>query len=126
MKKTSIILIASAWLATGIALADTPPKAPPGPDMDRIAILLDLNDSQKAAVQQVFEEQRQKMREAREQYKASGKRPTREEMKQAHQQRKQETLTKLQGVLTPEQMKKYEVLTDRPHRRHRMHRGDGC
>ncbi|MET0658199.1 MAG: hypothetical protein ABW110_08605 [Steroidobacteraceae bacterium] len=120
MKKTPIALFATAWLAAGIAMADTPPKGPPGPDMDRMAILLDLNDSQKTAVQQVLEEQRQKMRTAREQNESSGTRPSREEMQKLHEQMKQQTVTKLQGVLTPEQIKKFEALTDRPpHRRMR-------
>lgn len=119
MKKTPIALLATAWLATGIALADGPAKGPPGPNMDRMAILLDLDESQKTAVQQVLEEQHQKMRAAREQYKSSGTRPSREEMQQLREQRKQETFAKLQSILTPEQIKKFEALTDRPPR-HRM------
>ncbi|HKQ81273.1 MAG TPA: Spy/CpxP family protein refolding chaperone [Steroidobacteraceae bacterium] len=118
MKKTPIALLAMAWLAAGIAVADTPPKGPPGPDMDRMAILLDLNDSQKTAVQQVLEEQREKMRAAREQNQGSDTRPSRAEMQKLHAQMKQETVTKLQGVLTPEQIKKFEALTDRPRHRH--------
>lgn len=114
MKKAPIAFAAVAWLAASIAIADTPAKGPPGPDMDRMTILLDLNDSQKTAVQQVLEEQHQKMRELREQHKTEGTRPSREEMQQLHSQMKQDTLTKLQGVLTPEQIKKFEALTDRP------------
>ncbi|MET0985899.1 MAG: hypothetical protein ABW034_10875 [Steroidobacteraceae bacterium] len=122
MKKTPIALLATAWLAAGIAVADTPPKGPPGPDMDRMAILLDLNESQKTTVQQVLEEQHQKMREAREQNQSSGTRPSREEMQKLHAQMKQDTVTKLQGVLTPEQIKKFEALTDRPPPRHMRER----
>ena len=118
MKKATFALIAATCLATGIAsAANAEHGRHRGPDMERMAILLDLNESQKTEVEKILNEQREKFRAEREQYRAQGTRPTREEMMQKHAGRRQETLTKLQGVLTPEQIKKFEVLTDhRPHR----------
>jgi hypothetical protein len=40
---------------------------------------------------------------------------TREEREKFHEEMKQEMTTKLQGVLTPEQMKKFDALMDHPH-----------
>lgn len=116
MNKVRLTLVATALLAAGVAsAADNPPPGPRGPDMNRMAILLDLNDSQKADVQKILEEQRAKMRANYQQNQASGTRPTREEMRKQHQEMRAETITKLQAVLTPEQIKKFEALTDHPH-----------
>jgi periplasmic protein CpxP/Spy len=116
-----ITLALAAWLATGLALAD--PHSDHGgphhgPDMERMATLLDLNDSQKTAVQDILEQQHEKIRAAHEERKTSGTRPTREEMTKEHEQLKQDTMTKLQSVLTPEQIKKFEALTDHSSRHH--------
>ena len=53
--KYRVALIAAAMLASAVALAH-PDHGPHGPDMDRMATLLDLNDSQKAEVQKIFDE----------------------------------------------------------------------
>jgi Spy/CpxP family protein refolding chaperone len=117
MKKATFALIAATCLVTGIATANAEHRGDHGPDMERMAILLDLNESQKTEVEKILNEQREKFRAEREQYRAQGTRPTREEMMQKHAELRQETLTKLQNVLTPEQIKKFEALTDhRPHR----------
>ena len=101
----------AAILASSMAMAQ-PPNGPPGPgpDMERLGILLDLNDYQKTEVQKILEAQQTQMRAAREQAHASGTRPTRDEMQKQHEQFRQETLTKLQAVLAPEQIKKFEAL----------------
>ena len=96
-------------------------RRPAGPDMDRMAILLDLNDSQKAEVQKILGEQHEKVKAAHEEKRAAGTKPTREERAKFHEELKQDTVTKLQAVLSPEQIKKFEVLTDHP----RGHRGHG-
>jgi Spy/CpxP family protein refolding chaperone len=112
--KARALLLAAAWLTTSVALADTDHPRPPGMDIDRMAILLDLNDTQKTEVQKILDEQHDKMRAAREQSVSEGTRPSRDEMMKLHEQSKQETVTKLQGVLNAEQIKKFEALTDRP------------
>jgi protein CpxP len=115
--KLRVALIATALFASAVALAG--PHG--GPDMDRMAILLDLNDAQKSEVQKIFTEQHEKMKAAREERRAAGgEKPTREERAKFHQEMKQETTTRLQAVLTPEQIRKFEALTDHPrgHGRH--------
>lgn len=121
MNKARFSLLATALLAAGVAAAGGGPGQH-GPDMERMAILLDLNDSQKAEVQKVLEEQRAKMQTVREQHRASGTRPSPEDRQTMRETMRQETVTKLQGVLTPEQIKKFEALTDRPPRY--MHKQD--
>ena len=117
--KSRVALIAATLLASAVALAG-PHEGPRGPDMDRMAVLLDLNDSQKAEVQKIFDEQHEKLKAAHDQAHASGTKPTREERQKFHAEMKQETTTKLQAVLSPEQMKKFDALTE-----HRGPRGQG-
>lgn len=109
--KLRVALIAAALLASAVALAG-PHEGHPGPDMDRMAVLLDLNDSQKADVQKILSEQHEKMKAAHDQAHASGAKPTSEERQKFHEEMKQDLTTKLQGVLTPEQMKKFDALMD--------------
>jgi periplasmic protein CpxP/Spy len=123
--KSRVALIAAALLASAVALAH-PDHGPAGPDMDRMATLLDLNDSQKVEVQKIFNEQHEKMKAQFDQQRSAGTKPTREERAKFHDEMKQEMDTKLQAVLSPEQMKKFEALADHPPRGagHRWH-GDG-
>ena len=123
--KFRVALIAAAMLASTVALAH-PDHGPPGPDMDRMATLLDLNDSQKAQVQQIFTEQHEKMKAAFDQQRSSGTKPSREERARFHDEMKQEMTTKLQAVLSADQMKKFDALMDQPPGRggHRWHDGD--
>lgn len=117
--KTRIVLAAAAWLIAGVSLAEPPAGGQPhGPDMDRMAILLDLNDGQKAEVQKILEAQHDKMRAAHDAKRSADTRPSREEMLKEHEQMKQETVTKLQSVLTADQIRKFEALTDRPPPQH--------
>ena len=112
--KTRVALIAAALLASAVALAGPHEGGHPGPDMDRMATLLDLNDSQKAEVQKIFNEQHEKLDAKHQELKAAGTKPTREEREKFHEEMKQEMTTKLQGVLTPEQMKKFDALMGHP------------
>ncbi len=116
--KSRVALIAAALLASSVALAcplEGPPgHRGPGPDLDRMAVLLDLNDSQKAEVQRILSEERQKLKAAHDQVHAAGTTPSREEKQKFHAELKQDTTTKLQAVLSPEQMKKFDALTERP------------
>src|SRR5688572_32563080 len=112
--KSRVALIAAALLASTVALAG-PHEGPQGPDLDRMAILLDLNDAQKTQVQQIFEEQHEKMKAAHDQAHSAGTKPSREERQKFHEELKQDTTTKLQAVLSADQMKKFAALTDRHH-----------
>jgi Spy/CpxP family protein refolding chaperone len=110
--KAKLAVALAACLVAGLALADPHEGHQHGPDMDRMAILLDLNDTQKAQVQEILEQQHDKLRATHEESRASGTRPSREDMEKQHDAMKQETITKLQTVLTPEQIKKFEALAD--------------
>jgi hypothetical protein len=100
-------------LASAVALAH-PDHGPSGPDMDRMAVLLDLNDSQKAEVQKIFNEHHEKLKAAHDQQSSAGTKPTREQRAKFHEEMKQDITTKLQAVLSADQMKKFEALMEHP------------
>lgn len=113
--KLRVVSIAVLALAAAGALAanqSTDNRGKGQERMDRMAILLDLTDSQKADVQRVLSEQMQERRDAFKQAKESGTRPTREEMRAKHEQMRQETLDKLRPILSEQQMTKFQVLTE--------------
>jgi Spy/CpxP family protein refolding chaperone len=126
-----IMLLAVAVLWVGTAVAQTPQTSPagaqgasagaPGPHfrhetaaerLDHLAILLDLTDEQKAQVQAILDEQHSKMKALHQQARESGQRPSFEQMKSQHEQMQQEVLAKLTPVLTPAQLKKFQVLME--------------
>ncbi len=118
--KTKVTLLALAWLASGVAFAAdptpaTPPPArvAPGPDMDRLALLLDLDAYQKTEVEKILKEQHEQMRAEFQAARASGTRPTRDEMKAKRDQARQELHTKLSVVLNETQLKKFDALHER-------------
>lgn len=95
------------------ALAAAEPQRPPHPPMmpiDDLAVLLDLDDSQKAEVQRVLDEQRAAREAKRQEIQATGERPTREEMQAYREEAREAVRMSLQNVLTPEQLEKFEVL----------------
>lgn len=101
--------------ATGIAFAQTPPDRPHGPpnterQLERLTTLLDLTDTQQAQVKSILDAQHAKMRAQFQTAQASGTKPTFEEMRAARQQSQAETVQQLTPVLTPSQLKKFEVL----------------
>jgi hypothetical protein len=109
-----------ALLLAGAAYAQTPP--PPAPNaaeaarhMDNLATLLDLNDTQKAQVQSILQEQHAKMKASFEQASASGTKPDWQQMKAVHEQLQQETLQKLAPVLSATQLKKFEIIQQSMH-----------
>lgn len=115
----SVVILSAAtlWLAAGSLLAQTPePPANAGAGhIERLAILLDLDEGQKVAVKKVFDEQHEQRAALRKEAKESGTRPTREQMQAKHQQMKQETIEKLRPILSDQQLTKFEALTDHPH-----------
>jgi Spy/CpxP family protein refolding chaperone len=129
--KTTLLAVAVMWVGAAAAQApDTAAGGGPGPrfrhetpaeHLDHLATLLDLTDAQKAQVQTILAEQHSKMKALREQARASGQRPSFEQMRAEHQQMQQETLARLTPVLSPAQLKKFQVLMEekgppgRPH-----------
>ena len=119
-----ISLVAAAVLWMGVAVAQAPdPAGGGGPRsgfrhesaaerMDHLATLLDLTDAQKTQVQAILEAEHAQMKAQREAAQASGQKPTFEQMKAEHDQMRQETLTKLTPVLSPTQLKKFQVLME--------------
>lgn len=121
MKKAFAALAVLA-LASGIAVVQTASAQPApgrGQQLEKMAVLLDLTDSQKLQLQQVFVEQRAQMQALRQQAQASAEKPTREQMRATHEQLHQQLLSKAQGILQPEQFKKFQILTEHPHWGHR-------
>ena len=118
MKATVLTL---ALLCAGAAYAESP-AAPHGADvashMQDLATLLDLNDSQRAQVQTILEEQHAKMKQSFEQAKASGTHPDWQQMKALHEQMQQETLQKLSTVLSATQLKKFQIIQQHMHQMH--------
>ena len=78
--------------------------------LDNLAVLLDLTDAQKGQVQTILEEEHAKMKASFEEARASGTKPDFEQMRAQHQQLHQELLQKLTPVLSPAQLKKFQVL----------------
>jgi hypothetical protein len=111
--KPQVTLLALAWLTSSLALAE-PAATTSAPDasarMDRMALLLDLDAYQKTEVEKILREHHEQMRSEVEAARASGTRPTREEMKAKREQSRQELHTKLSGVLNETQLKKFDAL----------------
>ena len=113
MKRVTLLTL--AWLASSVALAQAPATSAPGPDaqrMDRMALLLDLDAYQKTEVEKILKEHHEKMRTEREAARASGTRPSREEMQARREQSKTELRTRLSGVLNETQLQKFDALRE--------------
>lgn len=100
-------------MAFGVAVAQGPPRFEPpsqAEQMERLTVLLDLNEGQKVEVAKVLAEQREQMFAWRQQVMESGERPTREQMETQREQMRNATLDKLRPVLTDQQLQKFEAL----------------
>jgi hypothetical protein len=116
----SSLLAAVALCAAAVASAQPPnPPTPPTPQqkaaweakrMDRLAILLDLSAAQKSEVQMVLQQEHTKVQAEFAQFKASGTRPTRAQMKTFRQQLKTDTDQQLSGILSSTQLTKFNLL----------------
>jgi hypothetical protein len=120
MKRLTFAL--SALLLTAYAAhAQTPPPGGPprgGPPFERIAQDLNLDDNQKPEVKRILEEQRAKHQAEREKFRASGTRPTPEQMQAQMQADDAALLAQLKGVLRTDQLDKWKQLQEQ--RRQRM------
>jgi hypothetical protein len=90
------------------------PHGPPGLDIDRLAVLLDLDPYQKGQVAQALQDQRSAMRAERQANEASGTKPTFADMQAHRAQAQQQLITKLTGVLSDQQITKLKVLMEPP------------
>lgn len=114
--KTQVTLLALAWLTSGVALAQPPDAATASERMDRMALLLDLDAYQKTEMEKLLTAHHEKMRAEHEALRASGTRPSREEMQAKREQSQLELRTQLSGILNETQLQKFEAL--REGRRH--------
>ena len=119
--KTTVLAL--ALLCAGPVFAQTSPSAADhaahaAHHMDNLATLLDLTDAQKAQVQTIMQEEHAKMKASFEQAKASGTHPDMQQMHAMHEQLKQETLQRLTPVLSPAQLKKFQIIAQEMHGRH--------
>src|SRR5690242_11664060 len=122
--KHSMLALPIVLLAAQLALAQPPPAGPPprgGPRIERMARELGLDDTQKAEVKRILEEQRAQHDAERKAFEASGQRRTQEEMRATFQQHDQELLQALSGVFTPDQLTKFKAM--QAERREHMRRG---
>lgn len=116
MKARILPLIVLAVFA--VANAQTPGASPPpGPQagehrMERLATLLDLTDAQKTQVKAILDAEHAKMRAQLQAARASGTKPSFEQMHAVHQQIQAETVQQLTPVLTSTQLKKFQVLLE--------------
>ena len=113
MKTRVTTLLALAWLTSSVALAQTPTNAAEGPGtqrMDRMALLLDLDAYQKTEVEKILKAHHEKMRSEFDAARASGTRPSREEMEAKREQSQQELRSQLSGILNETQLKKFDAL----------------
>jgi Spy/CpxP family protein refolding chaperone len=123
MKRFIIALPAVLLLAQAAVAQQSPPGPPPrgGPPIERMARELNLDDTQKAEVQRILEEQRAKHEAERRQRAATGERPSPENMSKVFQQHDEELRQALSGVLTAEQLTKLAQIQQE--RRERMRNG---
>ncbi|HVY66857.1 MAG TPA: hypothetical protein VHH11_18740 [Gammaproteobacteria bacterium] len=120
--KSLVAVLAMAVAAAASAQPAGPPNGPPhggpgfgGPlDIDRLAILLDLDPYQKNEVQRVLTAQREAMRAQRQQSAASGQRPTFEQMQAMRQQNEDAIVGQLKTVLSDIQITKLKLLMEPP------------
>ena len=98
------------------AIAQNPPQGPPNGgsehQLERLTTLLDLTDTQKAQVKTILDAEHAKMRAQFESAQASGTKPSFEQMRTAREQMRAETVQQLTPVLTPAQLKKFELLME--------------
>src|SRR5262245_6282189 len=116
---TKTLIAVAAFAAAGTAFAQPPGGpggrgGPPGPNIERLTVLLDLDAYQKTEVERVLKEQRETMQAERKAHEATGERPSFAEMQSRREQAQQDTLTKLQSVLTEQQITKFKLLMEPP------------
>ena len=114
--KAPHFLVAVLFATAGAALGQPPPGLPAGGpfDIERLAILLDLDAYQKNEVERVLQEQRDARIAAREQLAESGERPAPEELHAQREQSREALFSQLQNTLTELQITKLKILMEGP------------
>jgi Spy/CpxP family protein refolding chaperone len=110
--RLSVVTIAML-LAANFAVAQPPAGGRPdaAQRLERLATLLDLTDTQKLQVQQVLDEEHAKMQTLHDQMKASGQKPSFDQIRATHEQLHQETLAAVKPILTTAQYNKFVILS---------------
>ena len=103
------ILAAAVFLLAAIPANSAPP---PRMDIDKLAILLDLDEYQQQQVESILTAQREAAEAHRDEVRASAERPDFEAMQAYREQMHDETLANLGSVLTPTQLEKFKVLME--------------
>ena len=112
LMKASVVALAALWAGVALAGAGGGNQAS---HMEKLAILLDLTDAQKPQVQTILQGAHAQMKTLFEQTKAAGGKPDFQALRAARQQINQDTVTKLSGVLSPLQLKKFQTLQQMHH-----------
>jgi Spy/CpxP family protein refolding chaperone len=113
LMKAAVVALAALW--AGAALAENTAGGNPASHMENLALLLDLTDAQKPQVESILQGEHARMKALFEQTKAAGGQPDFQALHAARQQINQDTLTKLSGVLSPVQLKKFQALKQLHH-----------
>ncbi len=113
LMKASVVLLAALW--AGAVMAENTAGGNQTSHMEKLAILLDLTDAQKPQVETILQGEHAQMKALIEQTKAAGGKPDFQALHTARQQINQDTLTKLSGVLSPVQLKKFQTLQQMHH-----------
>ena len=117
MKRATFVL-ATLLLASQAATAQpTPDASHHGSHLEELARDLNLSETQKAQVKQIFEAERVKRDAERARFKASGQETTAALRHAKMRELEQDLQTQLSGVLTAEQMKKFQQY-ESEHRHH--------
>ena len=115
-----LVMLASLLLFSQLSMAQTPrDDKPRGPQ--RMIESLNISDEQKQSFSEIMKEQHEKRMDIHDQYRSS-----REDEHNAMKNLHQETLEKLQTVLSAEQLEKFSALAKqhRPPRHHRPARNN--
>ncbi|MDB6042472.1 MAG: hypothetical protein JWM63_1023 [Gammaproteobacteria bacterium] len=121
MKRAMFVLVTSL-LASQAATAQAPPGAPHhGSHVEELARDLNLSETQKGRVKQIFAAERVKRDADRAQFKASGQEVTLALRRTKMQELEQDLQKQLNGVLTAEQMQRFKQFENE----HRHHHGPG-
>lgn len=125
MNYRALVIVASL-LAMGTATADDHAQGGKrGPDVDRLATALELDDTQKQEVERIIAEHRAIADAMREEIRASGERPDRAIIQAHREEMRTSFRAELATVLTAEQLDKLDAMREqrresRPTRRHRQ------
>jgi hypothetical protein len=116
MPKRPFIILLACMLSLPVLAQAPPPGPPPGPpvDMDRMALLLDLDSYQKTEVKKLLDARRTEMESRRKQMQESGQRPSCEAMRAERDNADKALIESLRQVLNDLQIAKFKALMQGP------------